>query len=230
MIYFIENQLDGRASNAIKIGYAAEDAEQRRKLFQTGSPDTLTLLGTIEGTVREEKQLHRKLARHHLRGEWFDANEDVRAEMMRLVGDGYADAVRPKSAVVRNRWEIADALASGVLGSLSPFALRRLSLEIAMTAEKSYRRGYQHGFIVAGCGDPRSPLARSIAEFRLDYNGRGGNRTKAPYAPEPRRIGGGGGISTVFDRAEQSAGTIGAHLVTSIIRAAYEAGRESVQR
>jgi hypothetical protein len=226
VIYFIENQLSGRTSNAIKIGYAAEDAEQRRRLFQTGSPDPLVILGTIEGSVREEKRLHRKLARHRRRGEWFDANDDVRAEMERLIGVG---AAKPALAIPRNRWELADSIASEVLTTLSPFTLRRLCLEVAMTAEKSYRRGYQHGFIVAGRGDRDSPLARSIAEFRMDYNGRGGNRTKAPYAPEPRRIGGGGGISTVFDRAEQSAGTIGAHLVTAIIRSAYIAGRESVQ-
>ena len=67
-VYFIT---DG---NAVKIGYSKHfDAKARISQLQTANPRTLTVLGVISHGTREyERQLHRRLKRYKMRGEWFD--------------------------------------------------------------------------------------------------------------------------------------------------------------
>jgi hypothetical protein len=63
-IYFV------RSGKLIKIGFTT-DLEGRVSRLQTGSPYDLQLLGTIEGTQREEQALHRRFTNLNVRGEWF---------------------------------------------------------------------------------------------------------------------------------------------------------------
>lgn len=67
--YFIQSGVDG----PIKIG-KAENPENRLAELQTGSPDSLRLIGKLKGD--HEKDLHCRFHKLHFRGEWF--NPDVR--------------------------------------------------------------------------------------------------------------------------------------------------------
>ena len=71
MIYFIQS-LD-----KIKVGYTT-DIEQRKKSLTIGNPHGLVVIGTIKGTKEHESKIHRKLKDHHVSGEWFNDNSDVR--------------------------------------------------------------------------------------------------------------------------------------------------------
>lgn len=68
MIYFIQAEGLGH----IKIGFTDhDDTLQRLVQLQTGSPVPLRLLGTIPGTLNDEKTLHRRFASDRVQGEWF---------------------------------------------------------------------------------------------------------------------------------------------------------------
>ena len=71
MIYFIQS-LD-----KIKVGYTT-DIEQRKKSLTIGNPHGLVVIGTIKGTKEHESKIHRKLKDHHVSGEWFNDNSNVR--------------------------------------------------------------------------------------------------------------------------------------------------------
>lgn len=68
-IYFIQSQ----GNCAIKIGFTL-DVERRARELQTGSPESLEIVGAMPGTVRDEKALHRHFHADHIRGEWFEAS------------------------------------------------------------------------------------------------------------------------------------------------------------
>ncbi|TKV73681.1 GIY-YIG nuclease family protein [Bradyrhizobium elkanii] len=57
-------------ATAVKIGFAT-DVDDRRSMLQTSSHRTLKVLAFIKGTPAKEKELHRKFAADHIRGEWF---------------------------------------------------------------------------------------------------------------------------------------------------------------
>lgn len=65
-IYFIE----AVGLGLIKIGYANDVSERMRKL-RPGCPAPLKLLGRLPGGIREERDLHRQLAKQRAHGEWF---------------------------------------------------------------------------------------------------------------------------------------------------------------
>src|SRR5262245_55030947 len=68
MLYFIQAEQVGH----IKIGLTDnDDALVRLATLQTGSPVPLRLLGTIPGTMQDEKDLHRRFAASKVCGEWF---------------------------------------------------------------------------------------------------------------------------------------------------------------
>ncbi len=68
MIYFIQ---DDSILN-IKIGHtAANDAGERLRALQTGSPSGLVLLYSMPGGPDLEKQLHQRFAEARVQGEWF---------------------------------------------------------------------------------------------------------------------------------------------------------------
>lgn len=71
-IYFVQYDVGG----PIKIG-SAVDVQKRLEQLQSGAAAPLFLLAAIPGGMTEEKALHRKLAKHRLRGEWFQPTDDV---------------------------------------------------------------------------------------------------------------------------------------------------------
>lgn len=61
-----------------KIGHTTGDAEHRLSALQTGNPFRVELIGTIPGTVSQERNLHGRFAHKRERGEWFRlTQEDV---------------------------------------------------------------------------------------------------------------------------------------------------------
>ena len=73
-IYFIQSGDDG----PIKIGQA-QDVFRRLSGLQVASPETLKVIGVIEGvSPKHEKRLHRRFAKYRIRGEWFQPNAEIR--------------------------------------------------------------------------------------------------------------------------------------------------------
>lgn len=59
----------------VKIGYSENSGESRLAHFRTGNPSKLVLLAEIDGTMAEERMLHKLLSKYKspIRQEWFDA-------------------------------------------------------------------------------------------------------------------------------------------------------------
>jgi hypothetical protein len=78
-IYFLQAGTDG----PIKIG-RAQDPIRRAGALNVGSPIELVLLGAMpsDRAAVDERKIHRRLAPHRVRGEWFHAAV-VRAYMRR---------------------------------------------------------------------------------------------------------------------------------------------------
>lgn len=76
-VYFIGN------GTHIKIGVAS-DPRARLRAIQCGCPETLELLLCIEGAFDTEREIHRRLADDHIRGEWFKDGPQIRALMADL--------------------------------------------------------------------------------------------------------------------------------------------------
>lgn len=75
MIYFIYAEQVER----VKIGFTRTSVEKRLSELQCGSPVPLTLLAIIGGTVKHEQELHRLFKRFHVRGEWFEYHDEIKA-------------------------------------------------------------------------------------------------------------------------------------------------------
>lgn len=127
-VYFIQ-AVDG---GPIKIGYGA-DVTARLNGLQTGSPVTLRIIGICEGDRELEQKLHKELAAHHVRGEWFRPVPEVRDAMIRV-------RARKKSAVeVHRPWTdqltsctncgFSLMVAEGLCGACLEFAALRESGE-----------------------------------------------------------------------------------------------------
>lgn len=58
MIYFLSVLED----EYIKIGYTARNIEKRKAALQTGNPYEIEIIFTIEGTLKQEKEIHRGLS------------------------------------------------------------------------------------------------------------------------------------------------------------------------
>jgi hypothetical protein len=67
MIYFM------RSEGFVKIGFATsrENVAMRFQSHQCGNPNTITLLGVMEGMRDAEIAMHNRFATDHHRGEWF---------------------------------------------------------------------------------------------------------------------------------------------------------------
>lgn len=74
MIYFIQAVTGG----PIKIGFAL-DPDIRLRGVQCGNPEEVVILKTIPGSRQDEARIHRELAAHHKRGEWFYNTAEVLA-------------------------------------------------------------------------------------------------------------------------------------------------------
>jgi hypothetical protein len=73
-VYFIQSGDCG------PIGIA-EDPLKRLRHLQTGSCESLRLLGILPGGAEREASLHRHLAEFRIRGEWFRPSPEVLASV-----------------------------------------------------------------------------------------------------------------------------------------------------
>lgn len=71
-VYFIQEGLGG----PIKIGVTG-NPKVRRSGLQIGNPTRLHLLDAFPAQPEVEQYLHERLARHHIRGEWFRPHDDI---------------------------------------------------------------------------------------------------------------------------------------------------------
>lgn len=91
-IYFIQ----GRETLRIKIGYSKNPPSRLAEL-QTAANERLALLGSIPGTIAEEKALHRKFAEYRCVGEWFTGDRDI--------CDYIDEVLKVPGAADRNEWD-----------------------------------------------------------------------------------------------------------------------------
>lgn len=79
MIYFIRT--DDPDIDRIKIGYtSSDDAEQRLKTLQTGSPCKLYIMAIMPyGSLQQEAALHKTFDDYNVIGEWFEVTEGLMA-------------------------------------------------------------------------------------------------------------------------------------------------------
>jgi T5orf172 domain len=67
LIYFISTADKG----SVKVGYTSKPVEERLRSLQTAHSRPLKLIGTIPGSLIEERSIHQELAAYHEQGEWF---------------------------------------------------------------------------------------------------------------------------------------------------------------
>ena len=72
IVYFIS-----AGKEAIKIGYSQNDVSNRLKILQIGNHLELNLLGTVQGGVDKEWELHQLFLKYKIRGEWFKFNDEI---------------------------------------------------------------------------------------------------------------------------------------------------------
>ena len=73
-IYFVQQGDDG----PVKIGWSY-DPKNRIDQLQTANPAKLCLLGSYPGSEGDERELHKSLSKHRVRGEWFKPCDEVMA-------------------------------------------------------------------------------------------------------------------------------------------------------
>ena len=71
MIYFIQD-----SKKNIKIGFS-KNPQQRILSFHTHSIEKFTLIKSVHGTVRDEKEIHKNFAHLKISGEWFIGSEEL---------------------------------------------------------------------------------------------------------------------------------------------------------
>lgn len=74
-IYFVQANGHG----PIKIGTTGDNPRKRMVKIQSDCPWTVTLLGAIEGTLAQEKEIQAVLSPWCIQGEWFDPHPIVLA-------------------------------------------------------------------------------------------------------------------------------------------------------
>ena len=101
-VYFLHDPKSG----AIKIG-VSEKVGQRVSSLKCGTPNDISLLGTVVGTPMLERLLHRFLAHFQIQGEWFKATPTIIDFVKALVemDEARFAAVREEldAATLRNR-------------------------------------------------------------------------------------------------------------------------------
>lgn len=70
-IYFIAAD-----NGLVKIGFS-RDVQQRMESLQTMSPAPIQLMGTMPGTVTDERRIHARFAHLRSHGEWFWSNGEL---------------------------------------------------------------------------------------------------------------------------------------------------------
>ena len=73
MLYLIKCS----GNNFCKIGYST-NPKNRLNQLQTGSAFSVNLLASLEGTMEDERNLHKKFKNFKLKGEWFDYCTEIK--------------------------------------------------------------------------------------------------------------------------------------------------------
>ena len=66
VVYFVKNGVRDR----VKIGFS-EGHKNRLSALQNASPDALTLIGVLKGTIKTERRMHKRFQEYREKGEWF---------------------------------------------------------------------------------------------------------------------------------------------------------------
>jgi hypothetical protein len=107
-VYFI------RCESFVKIGAAACPATRLAQL-QLANPQTLTLLGTVEGGRELERRLHAMFSKFHHRGEWYEMSSAIYNyitefcidQQMEIKRRGkYGRATKADAAAIARRYDI----------------------------------------------------------------------------------------------------------------------------
>jgi len=81
-IYFIKNKKE----SIVKIGIS-RNIKTRLAIIQSNNHEELILIGSIFGGLILEKEIHKKLEKYNIRGEWFKLNKTVKKEINILLGE-----------------------------------------------------------------------------------------------------------------------------------------------
>lgn len=95
-VYFI------RAGQHVKIGYSAQPLD-RLQALQTSHPDKLEILCTMPGSRETERDMHKRFAKFHVRGEWFKLSSEITAFITwtkRSIPDKRRRAAKPIVGIV----------------------------------------------------------------------------------------------------------------------------------
>jgi hypothetical protein len=88
-VYFIQEEESGN----IKIGFSEKHPKGRLKDFQTGNSNKLTLVGYIEGTYKDESNLHKEFSKERIRkgNEWFESSPRLKERIKELLEESLED-------------------------------------------------------------------------------------------------------------------------------------------
>lgn len=131
-IYFLTYGDDG----PIKIGFTS-NLDYRVQHIQTGCPFEVRVLGTVLGGMGLERQIHQRLWRYRLKGEWFTNCHNVLSVMRELVAaaEKQALAAAPKP----DHPNVAIQVDSSLRGADRAFAMLGAFIE-RMEAEHMAKR------------------------------------------------------------------------------------------
>lgn len=74
LIYFIGCQ----ENKTVKIGKSSNSAlVSRLRKLQVASSGNLRILGIIKGGAIDERELHSRFKKYHIRGEWFSLSDSI---------------------------------------------------------------------------------------------------------------------------------------------------------
>jgi len=89
--YFVQAKKTG----LIKIGRAV-DVEKRLKPLQQGSPDVLTLLGTVPESLHDEESVHKRFIQERTHSEWFKPS----SRLLKFIKKNATQPVKPVVSVL----------------------------------------------------------------------------------------------------------------------------------
>lgn len=91
-VYLIES-----TAGQFKIGFTKNDPRRRLAMLRTGNADDLSLVGTVAGTMDDEKELHRLLRPWRVSREWYVGCRaiDYLAERVSPMAEGRAVGDHP---------------------------------------------------------------------------------------------------------------------------------------
>jgi hypothetical protein len=113
MIYF----LPVLGGEYIKIGYTAQCVEKRKSALQTGNPHEIETLFTVDGTLKQEKEIHRSLTEVFARlqvfnnpvNEWYPGkNPIIKMFMCNVRNSGINYAVRNLNSIFHWEFDVGE--------------------------------------------------------------------------------------------------------------------------